>query len=87
MGSRPMPRTLLEPGELSIGVTVGVRHTAATPVGVQVTAIAKYLGIEGKSSLFEVTERDPADEIGRGRHGRAIISTKRLLESAERRRG
>ena len=78
---------LLEPGELSVGVSVDVRHTAATPVGVEVTATAKHLGIEGKSYLFEVIAHDPAGEVGRGRHARAIISTRRLLESAERRRG
>jgi predicted thioesterase len=34
---------LLAEGELSVGVAVNVRHTAATPTGVAVTATARYL--------------------------------------------
>ncbi|HEU4875173.1 MAG TPA: hypothetical protein VFT44_18860, partial [Pyrinomonadaceae bacterium] len=33
---------LLGPGELSVGVTIDVSHTAPTPLGAQVTATARY---------------------------------------------
>src|SRR6185503_1276438 len=45
-------RPYLQPGELSVGVTVDVTHTAATPRGVKVIATARYLGREGKLFLF-----------------------------------
>jgi predicted thioesterase len=77
---------LLDEGELSVGVTVDVRHTAPTPLGVKVTATARYLGMEGKLYRFEVIASDPAGEIGRGFHERAIIDRARLLAGAERRR-
>ena len=78
-------RPFLGPGELSVGVTVDVTHTAATPRGIKVTAAARYLGREGKLFVFEVVAHDRGGEIGRGTHKRAIISTERLLAGAERR--
>ena len=74
---------LLEEGELSVGVTVDVRHTAATPVGAKVTATARYLGPNGKLHRFEVVVEDPGGEVGRGFHDRAIVGVRRLLESAD----
>jgi len=76
---------LLGPGELSVGVTVDVSHTAPTPVGAQVTATARYSGREGKLYLFEVSVSDPAGEVGRGWHKRAIVSNERLQSGAARR--
>src|SRR5437588_12568721 len=70
-------RPLLEAGELSVGVKVDIRHTAATPVGAAVTATARYLGVEGKLHRFEVVATDPAGEVGRGFHERAIVSAQR----------
>jgi predicted thioesterase len=78
---------LLGPGELSVGVTVDVSHTAPTPVGAKVTATARYAGREGKLFLFEVSVSDPAGEVGRGWHKRAIVSTERLQSGAARRVG
>ena len=72
-------------GELSVGVTVDVIHTAATPPGATVTASAKYVGRDGKLFLFEVSAADNAGEVGRGTHKRAIVTTERLLAGATRR--
>jgi fluoroacetyl-CoA thioesterase len=33
---------LLRPGELSVGVSVDIRHTAATPLGLEVVAEARH---------------------------------------------
>ncbi len=77
----------LQRGELSVGVAIEVSHTAPTPPGVTVTATARCLGREGKLFLFEVVACDPGGEIGRGSHKRAVITTERLLEGAQRRTG
>lgn len=78
---------LLGPGELSVGVTVDVSHTAPTPLGAQVTATARYVRREGKLFLFEVSVADPGGEVGRGRHERAIVSNERLQSAAAKRIG
>lgn len=79
-------KPLLQEGELSVGVGVDIRHLAATPIGVQVSARASFVGQEGKLYHFEVEAFDAAGLIGKGEHSRAIISTQRLLEGAEARR-
>lgn len=78
---------LLKEGQLSVGVVVNVRHTAATPVGSVARAVATYLGPEGKLFRFRVEAFDEGGLIGEGEHTRAIISTARLLEGAAKRRG
>ncbi len=79
-------RPLLAEGELSVGVTVDVMHSAPTACGEAVRATAEYVGQEGKLYLFEVRVEDASGEAGRGTHRRAIVSTNRLLEGAQRRR-
>ena len=43
-------RPLLGEGELSVGVSIDVRHGAATPVGHRVRAVATYLGDDDPSA-------------------------------------
>jgi predicted thioesterase len=76
---------LQKPGELSVGVTVDVKHTAATPVGAWVEAEATFRALEGRLFVFDVVARDPAGEIMRGVHRRAIVSEARLLDGAAKR--
>jgi predicted thioesterase len=75
----------LAEGERSVGVLVEVTHTAATPEGVPVEAVARYLGREGKQHRFEVVARDRGGEIGRAIHARAVVSSDRLISGALRR--
>jgi fluoroacetyl-CoA thioesterase len=76
---------ILEPGELSVGVFLDVRHTAATPPGSAVTARARFLGREGKFYRFEVEAFDEGGSIGRAIHDRAIVTVDRLVRGAARR--
>jgi len=71
-----------KPGQLSVGVIVDVKHTAATLVGAWVEAEASFTGRDGKLYAFEVVARDAGGEVMRGVHKRAIIDEKRLLEGA-----
>jgi predicted thioesterase len=79
--------TAIEPylpaGHVSVGMTVNVRHLAATPVGHTVNAIARVTGVEGKSVLFEVEAWDGDRKIGDGTHRRAVVN----LAEFERRFG
>jgi fluoroacetyl-CoA thioesterase len=82
--SRAMRRAL-QAGQLSVGVSLNVKHTAATPVGCKVRAVATYERNDGKLFVFKVEAFDDAGPIGAGEHSRAIIDTERLLEGAARR--
>lgn len=78
-------RSLLQPGQLSVGVGLNVRHTAATPVGCEVRAVATFLRTEGKLLCFKLEAFDEAGPIGEGEHTRAVIDAERLLSGAARR--
>jgi fluoroacetyl-CoA thioesterase len=78
-------RPALAEGELSVGVTVDISHSAASPIGAEVIASARFVGQEGKLFVFEISARDGAGEVGRGSHKRAIVSEARLLKGAHTR--
>lgn len=77
---------VLGPGEVSVGVSIEVTHTVATPLGSTVHALARFVGMEGKFYRFEVSAQDESGEVGRGTHQRAIVQSERLLAGAARRR-
>jgi len=78
-------KPLLQAGQLSVGVTVNIKHLAATPNHTQVSAQATFLGMESKLYKFKVEAFDPGGKIGEGEHTRAIINTERLMQGAKAR--
>ena len=81
-------RGYLDPGESAVGTAVNIRHSAATPVGHDVTAEAEVTGVNGRQITFNVTARDEIEEIGSGTHERAVIDRARLaVRLAAKRRG
>ena len=68
----------LEPSEGSVGVQVDISHSAATPPGLDVTVTATFVGADGKRLTWDVVAHDGVDEIGRGRHVRAVIDRARF---------
>ncbi len=78
---------LLGEGELSVGVSIDVRHSAPTPVGATVEVTATYGAQEGAMHRFEITATDPGGEIGSGSHVRAIVDAARIMARAAKRCG
>lgn len=85
MAGARLLKPLLRNGEMSVGVTVDIIHSAPTPIGAKVTAIATYRGRDEKLFIFDVVANDPAGEIGGGTHKRAIIDRDRLMAGAAHR--
>jgi fluoroacetyl-CoA thioesterase len=75
---------LLPEGHQSLGIHLDVGHTAATPVGLQVTATAEVTAVEGRTISFRVEARDPFETIGGGTHERVVVSVKRFDERVQR---
>jgi len=78
-------KRIVGPQQLSVGVGVYIKHLAATPNNTRVSAVATFLGMEGKLYKFEVEAFDPAGKIGDGEHTRAIIDAERLVTGAQKR--
>jgi fluoroacetyl-CoA thioesterase len=70
----------LEPGEMSVGVTVNVTHSAATPPGWKVRAEAEVIDSEGRRVEFVVRAFDEKEEIGAGTHTRAVLQRAKFDE-------
>lgn len=70
----------LEDGQSSVGTSLQLSHTSATPVGMEVRAQSVVTAVDGKKITFEIVAYDEAGEIGRAAHERAIICTERFLE-------
>jgi predicted thioesterase len=75
---------LLPAGHQSLGIHLDVRHFAATPVGLRVTATTEVTGIEGRSVTFRVDVRDEREAIGGGTHQRVVVSVARFDERVQR---
>ena len=70
----------LEPGYVTVGTVVNIRHLAATPLGQQVRATAKLIEIDGRRLVFQVEAYDEQCQIGEGRHERFIVNLERFLK-------
>ena len=66
-------RPCLLPGEGSVGTKVEMSHTAATPVGMLVTAKAELVEIAGKKLVFNITAADTQETVGTCRHERFVV--------------
>lgn len=75
---------LLPPGHQSLGTVLDVRHIAATPVGMRVTASAEVTAVEGRTVRFRVEARDEKELIGDGTHERVVVNVAKFDERVQR---
>ena len=70
----------LEEGKTSVGIELNLCHTAATPVGMEVTAQAEVTAVDGRIITLHITASDEAGPIGEATHKRAIVSAQKFLD-------
>ncbi|MEW6727007.1 MAG: thioesterase family protein [Bacillota bacterium] len=80
-------RDALPEGMTSVGISLDIKHLAATPPGMRAEATARLVEVNDRRLVFEVEARDERDLIGRGRHERFIVDARRFLEKARAKRG
>jgi len=73
-------RSYLDAGEGSVGMSIEIQHTAATPPGHRVRAEAEVTKAEGRRLEFKVSAFDETELIGSGTHRRAVIDTAKFNE-------
>jgi fluoroacetyl-CoA thioesterase len=76
----------LAPHQRTVGTRVEMTHTAATPVGMPVTADVELIEIDGRRLRFKASCRDAAEAIGEGFHERALIDHDRFAARRARKR-
>lgn len=68
--------------QTTVGTALNIEHISATPVGLEVRAVAEVTAVEGKVITFAVTAFDETGEIGHGTHKRVVINSQKFLEKA-----
>ena len=69
----------LLPDQRTVGTRVEMTHTAATPVGMRVTAEVELVAFDGRTLRFKALCRDEREIIGEGFHERTVIDNARFL--------
>ena len=73
---------LVPEGWTTVGISLHVAHTAATPVGLIVRAEAEVTAVEGRKIIFTVRAYDDQGEIGVGSHERFAVAKEKFLAKA-----
>jgi predicted thioesterase len=66
--------------QTTVGTMLNIEHISATPVRLDVRAVAEVTAVDGKVITFDVKAYDEAGEIGHGTHKRVIINSQKFLE-------
>lgn len=69
----------LEEGSTSVGTLLNIKHLAATPVGMNVTATATLTEVDGRRLVFDIKVHDEVSLIGEGTHERFIVFSEKFL--------
>jgi fluoroacetyl-CoA thioesterase len=73
----------LEPGYMSVGTGLNIKHLAATPQGMRVRVRAELLSVRGHHLEFKVEAFDDQEKVGEGTHTRAIINLRRFWDKLQ----
>src|ERR1700730_921299 len=74
----------LEPHQRTVGTRVEMTHTAATPIGMQVTAEIELVKIDGRRLRFKAGWRHEVEPIGEGFHERMVVDHARFMQRLAR---
>jgi fluoroacetyl-CoA thioesterase len=70
----------LEPGWVTLGTEVDIRHLAATPVGASVRTTARVIAVERRVIRFQVEAFNDQRRIGEGRHARGLVNIEAFMK-------
>jgi len=75
-------RSMIDPhlpeGRITVGTSVSLQHTAATPLGMTVKITARLVGVERRGLTFDVACEDERESIGHATHERFVIDVARF---------
>lgn len=78
----------LDPGMITLGTRIDLKHLVATPIGMMVRVTATLKEVDGRKLLFAVEAHDEREKISECTHERFIVTKSRFLEKvAEKAKG
>ncbi len=66
------------PKDQTVGTHIDISHVAATPPGLEVTAVVELIEVQGRKLVFSVEAHDGVDLISKGRHERFVINKEKF---------
>lgn len=73
-------------GQISLGTGIKIRHIAATPLGMKVTANALLKETVKNRLFFLIDAYDEKEKVAEGEHERVMVSKERFLQEMEKKR-
>ena len=74
------------PDQISLGTLVKIRHLAATPLGMRVTAHSVLKEVDDRRLLFQIDAHDELEKVAEGEHERILVSRERFIKKIENKR-
>jgi predicted thioesterase len=68
----------LDAGEQSVGISMNLKHIAATPLGMEVRVKTRISAVEGRKLTFVLEAFDAVEKIGEATHERFIIQAEKF---------
>ena len=69
----------LPEGSTTVGSEINTTHIKPSPIGVEISATAELVAIEGRKLTFKVEAADVNGVIGEGLHVRFIVDKERFM--------
>ncbi len=73
----------LDESQTSVGISIEIKHLAATPIGQEVRARAEVIEVNGRRVTFSIQAWDEQEKIGEGTHTRFIVDAQQFLERVQ----
>ena len=80
LASADAVKPALQPGWVTVGTEVDIRHLAASPIGATVRTLARVVAVERRIIRFEVEAFDHRSRIGEGRHARGLVNVASFMK-------
>ncbi len=79
-------RDFIPGDQVSLGTEVKIKHLAATPLGMKVTANALLKNVEKNRLFFLVDAYDEKEKVAEGEHERVLVSKERFFQRLEKKK-
>jgi predicted thioesterase len=70
----------LDPGMITLGTRIDLKHLVATPIGMMVRVTATLKEMDGRKLIFAIEAHDEKEKISECTHERFIVTKSRFLE-------
>ncbi|MGN1411277.1 MAG: thioesterase family protein [Oscillospiraceae bacterium] len=68
----------LDDGSTTVGTALNITHISATPIGMEVSATAEVIEVNGREITFKIQAFDECGLIGEGTHKRFIVYSEKF---------